>query len=329
MKKTDLTPFSDIPSEKIDWLWEPYIPFGKITILQGDPGAGKTLLGLKIAAACSTGYGLPGMRSFPQIKVIYQSAEDGLGDTLKPRLEKEHANLDNIFNIREDESYLDFDSDKIKEAILQTGARLVIFDPIQGYIGPNVNMNRANEVRAKMHKLVNIATATGCAILLIGHLNKASKMSSAYRGLGSIDFRATVRSVLTIGKIPTSETRVIAHDKSSLIKNGDSLGFTINDDGTIHWVNGYEKLSSDDLLHDPGSIGSLTKQAQAKKFIEEMLSHGEPIYSKDIFSCAKELGISHRTVLYVKERMENVISKKIGDLWYWCLNLPISEEELF
>ena len=189
---------SEVQLREVDWLWYPYIPFGKLTILQGDPGEGKTTLALRLAAACSAGKPMPGMKPLPPFNVIYQTAEDGLEDTVKPRLIEADADQDRIINIREDKKSLHLLDSRIEKAIVQCDARLLILDPLQGYLGERIDMNRANEIREVMKSVGQVAQRTGCAVVLVGHLNKAAGLSSAYRGLGSIDFRAAARSVLVV-----------------------------------------------------------------------------------------------------------------------------------
>lgn len=121
--------------QQVQWLWGPYIPFGKLTIIQGDPGEGKTTLALRLAAACSTGNPLPGMQPMEPFNVIYQSAEDGMGDTIKPRLMEAGADLDRVLSIVEEKKQLSLLDERIEKAIREHNARLMILDPIQGYIG--------------------------------------------------------------------------------------------------------------------------------------------------------------------------------------------------
>ena len=235
---------SEIELQEVEWLWYPYIPFGKITIIQGDRGEGKTTLGLRLAAACSNGHGFPGMDELAPISVIYQTAEDGLGDTVKPRLMEAEANENLIFNISEETDVLTLKDERIEAAIKATNAKLMIFDPIQGYVGEDTDINRANEIRTVLKSVSSVAERTGCAIVLIGHLNKASGASSASRGLGSIDFRAAARSVLLIGRLKNDPTvRVIVHDKSSLAPEGKSLAFGLGDEEGFRWLDGYEDIS--------------------------------------------------------------------------------------
>ena len=123
------------------------------------------------------------------------------------------------------------------EAVRQDQVRLVIIDPLQAFIGADVDMNRANEVRPVFRKLGMIAEKTGCAIVLIGHLNKFSGTQSTYCGLGSIDIMAAVRSLIFIGKVrkdPT--TRVLIHEKSSLAPPGETMAFKLGDEEGFRWV---------------------------------------------------------------------------------------------
>ena len=191
---------SEVDTQTVEWLWEPYIPFGKVTIVQGNPGEGKTTLALRLCAACTNRKPFPAMAEHEPFNVIYQTAEDGLGDTVKPRLMEADADLDRVLVIDEGKQELSLSDERIERAIRQTGARLIILDPIQAYVGEKTDMNKANEIRPIFRRLAEVAERTGCAVVLIGHLNKAAGGQSAYRGLGSIDFRAAARSVLLIGR---------------------------------------------------------------------------------------------------------------------------------
>ncbi len=165
----------DVVSKEVEWLWYPYIPYGKITIIEGDPGEGKTTLVLKLAAALSRGLPLPcdDDKEYEPIHIIYQTAEDGIEDTIKPRLEKAGADCSMIRVIDETDKELSMTDDRLEQAIIETGARLIILDPIQAYIGATVDMHRANEIRPVLKHLGIIAEKHNCAIILIGHMNKA------------------------------------------------------------------------------------------------------------------------------------------------------------
>jgi len=308
---------SEIELQEVEWLWYPYIPFGKITIIQGDPGEGKTTLGLRLAAACSNGSGFPGMEEREPISVIYQTAEDGLGDTVKPRLIEAEANENLIFNISEDTDVLTLKDERIAEAIRTTGAKLMIFDPIQGYVGEDTDINRANEIRTVMRGIANVAEKSGCAIVFVGHLNKMKGTNSAYRGLGTIDFRASARSVLLVGRLRKfPNVRVIVHDKSSLAPEGKSMAFNLGNDEGFHWIEGYDSITADELLC--GGTNE-TKTGAAEDLIRDMLSSGEYVPSERIYERAKEKDISPRTVTEAKAKIKGITTKKIGKAWHWAI----------
>ena len=148
------------------------------------------------------------------VNVIYQTAEDGLADTVKPRLEAANTDCSRISIIDESDKSVSMTDDRIEEAIKRENAKLCIFDPIQAYLGGDTDMNRANEAREMTKKLGSIAERTGCAIVLIGHMNKGSGAKAAYRGMGSIDFFAVARSVMLVGRIEgQSNLRVNDTDK--------------------------------------------------------------------------------------------------------------------
>ena len=238
---------SDVQQTAVHWLWYPYIPFGKLTILQGNPGEGKTYFAMYLTAACTNRQQLPNGELLEPFNVIYQTAEDGLGDTVKPRLIEAGADLDRVLVIDDRESMLTLTDKRIERAIRENQAKLLIIDPIQAFLGAQVDMNRANEVRPIFRALGEIAEVHDCAILMIGHLNKASGSQSTYRGLGSIDMTAAVRSLLFIGKVRDDPaTRVLTHEKSSLAPPGKSLAFSLGDisiDDVQLFLNSKESLS--------------------------------------------------------------------------------------
>lgn len=209
--------------------------------------------------------------------------------------------------------------ERIEKAIVQNGARLIILDPIQAYMGEKTDMNRANEVRPMFRRLADVAERTGCAVILIGHLNKAAGGQSAYRGLGSIDFRAAARSVLLIGRVKREpNVRVIIHDKSSLAPEGKPIAFCLDPDTGFEWIGEYD-ITADELLSGAGG-NTATKTEQAEKLILDLLADGKELASEDIEKAAAEAGISARTVRAAKKNLDGrIISKRIGAAWYHAL----------
>ena len=298
---------SDVELTPVDWLWKPYLPFGKLSVLQGNPGEGKTYFAMHLAAACTNGKLLPNMEPF---NVIYQTAEDGLGDTVKPRLIEAGADLDRVLVIDDSDVQLTLSDERIEKAIVENNARLVIIDPIQAYLGADVDMNRANEVRPIFMRLGQVAQRTGCAILLIGHLNKAAGMQSLQRGLGSIDIAAAVRSVMFIGKLKHNPTmRILTHEKSSLAPPGASLAFSLGDEGGFRWVGEYD-ITADEMLSSIEPQRE-TKTQQAKDLICTLLAGGKQVLSEDIDKAALERGIPGRTVRDAKRELGDALKSKI------------------
>ena len=301
---------SDVELTPVEWLWKPYLPFGKLSVLQGNPGEGKTYFAMHLAAACTNGKLLPNMERMEPFNVIYQTAEDGLGDTVKPRLIEAGADLDRVLVIDDSEVQLTLSDERIEKAIIENNARLVIIDPIQAYLGADVDMNRANEVRPIFMRLGQVAQRTGCAILLIGHLNKAAGMQSLQRGLGSIDIAAAVRSVMFIGKLKHDPTmRILTHEKSSLAPPGTSLAFSLGDEGGFRWVGEYD-ITADEMLSGIEPQRE-SKTQQAKDLICTLLAGGKQVLSEDIDKAALERGIPGRTVRDAKRELGDALKSKI------------------
>ena len=308
---------SQIQSQEIEWLWYPFIPYGKLTIVQGDPGDGKTTLVLNIAAKLSKGECLDeDMKHTEPVNVIYQTAEDGLADTVKPRLELAGAECERIIVIDESDKSLSMVDERLEEAIVKTGARLLILDPIQAYLGGGMDMNRANEARDMTKKLGLLAEKTKCAIVLIGHMNKASGNKAAYRGMGSIDFFAVARSVLLVGRVEGEpNTRAVVQIKNNLAAFGHPKAFSLSEDG-FKWLGDYE-ITADEVLG--GIAPKANKLETAKQFLRELAKTSNMMSSKEIFDRAEEQGISKRTLENAKKEL-GVWAKKINNSWYWELD---------
>ena len=314
-KELNLIKMSDIAVQEVRWIWRPYIPCGKVTIIQGDPGEGKTTFVLAMIALLTKGEPLPEEEIATEpINVIYQTAEDGLADTIKPRLLAAGADCERVLVIDESVVELTLSDERLEQAIIKTGARLVVLDPLQAYLGGEVDMHRANEIRPIFKRLGTLAEETDCAIVLIGHMNKMQGAKSSYRGLGSIDFRAAARSVLVVGRLRDEPTiRIVAHDKSSLAPEGSSIAFELNPDTGFVWK-GYCDTSVDELLSGSGIFKSKTAQMECE--LKSFLA--EPMPAEDVQKRAKELSISARTLMIAKKNL-GVVSEKIGDRWVWRL----------
>ena len=314
----------DVVSKEVEWLWYPYIPYGKITIIEGDPGEGKTTLVLKLAAALSRGLPLPcdDDKEYEPIHIIYQTAEDGIEDTIKPRLEKAGADCSMIRVIDETDKELSMTDDRLEQAIIETKTRLIILDPIQAYIGATVDMHRANEIRPVLKHLGIIAEKHNCAIILIGHMNKASGSKSTYRGLGSIDIQATARSVLLVARLRDKPNiRIMAHDKSSLAPAGDAIGFEMTEDNGMVCIGPYD-ITIDELLS--GNEGRGKKKLDiAENFIKEYFGSNKVIPSNEIMMEAAKRSIKRNTLLSAKKKLGITSDKEKAEdgtiYWTWVM----------
>ena len=312
----DIKYYKDIHPQEVKWLWYPYIPFGKITIVQGDPGEGKSTFAMNLCSMLTKGKTIPFSKNKMEIgNVIYQNNEDGKGDTIVPRLISCGADLDRIAYVDEGLNCLDMGSDEIEKAIDETRSKLIILDPIQAYIGKDTDMNRAGDIRPVMKRLSSLAEKKGCAILLIGHMSKNNTTKGLYRSLGSIDIPAAARSVLLISRFETEDFRIMAQVKNNLAPLGDSLVFSIDHKSNIKWLY-TTKITADQVMND-SYTEKVSKLDRAICIITECLSKGKCLAGKVFSLCEKE-GISERTIKAAKAKL-NILSKKSNDGWVWEL----------
>lgn len=307
---------SDVEPEEVQWLWYPYIPAAKLTLIEGDPGQGKSFMTAALAADLSAGRKLPGMKeALPPQRILMLSAEDGLGDTIRPRVEAMNGNMQNIF-VSDDYFILDEIGIKEMEELMKTTAATIVFmDPIVAYMGAKVDMHRANEVRGLMTALSDAAKRTGTAVVAVRHLRKAAvnggKTKAIYSGIGSIDFTAAVRSVLQVQETQSGK-KFMYHAKHNLTPKGASLAYSIGEDGAFHWEG---ELSEDEAATRKGAqpINRIPKAvADAQRFLYGLLRDG-PQPSALVHSAAAERGISEQALNRAKPGF--VYSYKEGQIW--------------
>lgn len=312
-KPVPVMKMSEVEETVVQWLWYPFIPFGKVTLIQGNPGKGKTWLAMAIAAYCTNGKELPNALPIEPFNVLYQTAEDGIADTIKPRLAKCSADMTRVRFINEEEKQLSMTDDRIEKAIRQNNVRLMIMDPIQAYLGANVDMNRANEIRPLFRHLSTIAERTGCAIVLFRHLNKSSGSQSDYRSLGSIDIAAAVRSILFVEKVEKEkeqDIRVVYQQKDSLAKKENPVAFSLGEEG-LKWLGEYD-ISIEDLLMGKAGTKKETKLEKAQKLILELLTKRKVMCLEELEAELLAYGISSRTGRDARKQLENRLS------YDWC-----------
>ena len=305
------TSLSDIQSAKTDWLWYPYIPLGKITLMTADPGTGKTFFSLYLTSAVSTGkpfFGQEETQSRPPSMAIYQTAEDGIADTIKPRLEPMKPNFNNIAVIDETYEALSLsDCDKIEQAMKDLKPSLMIFDPLQAYLGADVDMHRANEVRPVLARIGHLAERYKCAVIFIMHNSKMGQSKALYRALGSIDIPAIARSMLILGKHPDMPNlKIVCHEKSSLAPHGQSILFEIDMQRGGIVFDGFSDLKADDILNV--KKGTRDKPSVTKDEAIDRLNDliGEKGFAKyeDIKKLQEELGCGKDTMYRAKKDLQ-------------------------
>jgi len=315
-----------VPPRPIDWLSPGWLAYRTVSLLSGDPGVGKTWLALAMAANLSRGITpITGEPCRPG-KTLYLSRENPVPEVVVPRLVAHEADLTMI-------RYLDImsyggndhpvtlaDIDGIEGVVTAEGIRLVLFDPIQSYLGADVDAHRANETRPIMDRLAGLAERTGCCVLLLRHLNKASSGKALHRGQGSVDFTGAARTELFAEDHPSEkERRVLALAKSNLGRIPDSLLWGIENSRVV-W-HGSCSLRADDLAGTPTSESEGAKLEEAKDFLRSELIGG-PVSAGEILSRAGAAGIAEKTLRRAKGELR-VGSKKVTvnevSQWAWVL----------
>lgn len=310
--------FADIKTVKVDWLWYPYIPKGRLTSIEGDPGVGKSWLISAIAAAVSAGSPLPGERPEDRRapgKVLMLSGEDGIADTIKPRLEACGARMDNIHFPMKNGVPAKFTLDAKGSAWLNANmtkldAAVVFIDPVQLFMGSKVDMNRANEVREFMDSLHSAAERTNCAVILVRHFNKNGSATKLYKGLGSIDFAASLRSIIQV-ELGANGVRQAHHVKCNNAPEGDTITYTVS---PFEWgplIPRYVAQTAQRPSRTP------RKYEQAQAFIREALAKG-PVGAVEILREGEAAGFTAATLNFAKKGIAK--SVKVGrDNWLWEL----------
>lgn len=318
---------ADVEPEQVSWLWHPYIARGKLTILEGDPGLGKSWLTCAIACAVTRGRGLPGAETFEPGNVLMLSAEDGLSDTLRPRLDAVGSDVSRIFALNEPLTFDAIGLLRLEGAIIKHSPGLVIIDPLFAFTGGKVDIHRANECRAISAPLAAIAERHGCAILAVRHLGKSRGGGHALNaGIGSIDFTAAARSVLLVGRDPDDEQkRAIVQTKNNLAQHGEAIGYKL--EGNQFFWTGTSDLTAGRILAAESDEGERSAITEAIDFLSTALSSGGRD-SKAIKEEARQAGISEATLRRAKVRLK-VQARKVGlpgshyQKWVW--ELPDNE----
>ena len=327
---------SEVEREEVSWHWPGRTARGKITILMGDPGLGKSWLTCDLAARTTRGATWPDGGTAPCGDVIILTAEDGLGDTVRPRVEDLGGDLSRVHVLTaikdlEGNEYtlsLSRDLPQLEAKIVETGAVLVTIDPFSAYLGATDSYKDA-DIRRVLTPLAALAERTRVVVVAVMHLTKDDKRRAVSRGLGSMAFVAASRVTLAVGRDPDDSDpngrRIVAPIKSNLSEPAPALAFRLTD-GRFCW----DEQSPADVDVDEvlGGVHSeeRAEREDAKAFLLEALADG-PVLSKDLERDAKANGIAQRTLFRAKSSL-GVQAQKVGfgsdGKWYWYLS---SEED--
>ena len=318
MESELLTLYSEIQSRPVQWLWRPYIPIGKVTLLQGDPNDGKSTMMMNIVAELSRGGAMPDGTALgrPQ-KIIYQCSEDDAGDTIKPRLEAYGADCRNIAFINEEiYSGLTIADERLREAVEAFRPRLLIIDPIQAYVENDSDLMNASKARRLMRRTGIWASRYECAIVVIGHMNKSGGQKDLYRGLGSIDLVASARSVLQVERSKEDEAiRTVHHIKSSAAPKGPDFSFEIRPETGFRWLE-MGSTPSAPQSEQPVELPK-NKHELAAILITRALENG-PVESTEIHKLMTDYRIGEKTMNDAKVALGIKPYRKMRR-WYWTL----------
>jgi hypothetical protein len=317
----EIVRMAEVEREEVDWLWHPYIALGKLTLLEGDPGIGKSWITAALACAVSRGRGLPGMQLCEAGNVLMLTAEDGLADTLRPRLDAVGADLSRVFALNEPLIFDEAGLLRLETAIIEYKPILVTIDPLFAFTGGRMDINRANECRTVTARLAMIAEKYSCAEVGVRHLGKSRGMGHALNaGIGSIDLVAAARSVLLAGKDPDDENkRAVTQIKSNLAPHGPAIGYTLRG-GEFFWT-GESDLTAERILSYAASESERPALDEAVEFLREELIDGD-CDSNTIQTNARKTGITNDTLRRAKARL-GIKSVKRGAFkearWFWVL----------
>lgn len=320
MEQVTITKASEVEVREIEWLWYPYIPFGKVTVIQGDAGDGKSTFVLKLAAMLTCGEPMPFTDGEGQepVNVIYQSSEDDADDTIVPRFIKAGGNLDRLLFISEKEKYLSFTDERLVEAIKMTDAKLIVLDPLSAYIGEDTGINSANEVRRQFRPLIEIAKERRCAILIVHHMNKATGQKAINRAVGSVDIVGAARSVLLVARTDKDRPseRILAQVKCNVAPTGNAIVFSVGEKG-IEWIEETAK-TADEILGNMCAVSGRPDEqlSQAKEILSQFVGN-EPVPQKEVMNRMEAAGIGESTAKKAKAAL-GLQSVKQGKLWFWC-----------
>ncbi len=337
---------SGVEPEEVSWLWPSWLALGKLALVDGDPGLGKSAMTLDLAARVSAGKTFPDGAKCEPAGVVLLSAEDGLADTIRPRLDAAGADTSKILalaTVPDEDGHdrllsIPEDLPLIEKGIRRVGARLVVVDPLMAFLSGDTNSHRDQDVRRALAPLAGLAEKTGAAVLVVRHLNKAAANNPLYRGGGSIGIIGAARMAFVVGKDPQDEDRrVLASTKNNLAMPPQSLMFglqeAVNGAVEVNWL-GQSEVSAKDILATPQDQEHADSRSEAVEFLNDILCEG-PVAANQIKEEAEDAGISERTLARAKKMLQ-ILSYREGESgsrgrgqWLWKLPVvDLVDEEI-
>jgi len=326
---------SEVEPEEIAWLWPGRIAIGKLTMISGDPGLGKSFLTCDLAARITTGalWPVDNLQRAPQGCVVMLNCEDELADTIRPRLDAHGADVERVVAIRairqssQPSRERPFDLSRDITALEQTieqldDCKLVVIDPITAYLGPHTDSHKNAEVRAVLAPLADLAARRKVAIVAISHLNKGNG-PAMYRTMGSLGFVAAMRSAWCVSKdIAQPNRRLLLPLKNNLGSDINGFAFTI-DDGRIRWEPKLVTTTADEALaHEKRRRGPLPEdRTAAKELLVSCLENGPRKATEIEDEVVFGHGISKRTLMRARRELGiKAYRPQIPGPWMWSLS---------
>jgi hypothetical protein len=339
-KRCNVVAVNEIPRAGVEWLWPGRLPLGKVVLLEGDPDVGKSTIAAEITARVSAGRSMPdGVTGRGASSVLWLSGEDGISDTLRPRLEAAGAALDRVFVLRAverekrdgtiesaiplipDDLYL------IEQAVADCAVSLLVIDVLNVFLSPRINSWSDHDVRRALQPLNAMAERTGTCVLALRHLKKGAESKALYKGGGSIGIIGAARAALLLAMDPddpSGKRRVLATTKSNLATKPAALALTLESDETfgcalVRW-HGAVRFTADDLVAGKRSSSAV---AVAEEFLRGLLSESERL-TNEVKVAADEAGVSWAAVRRAKGRL-GVEARKDADAWWWRLPRDVED----
>jgi hypothetical protein len=339
---------ADVEPVGVRWLWPGRIPLGRITLLVGRPGEGKSFLTTYMASRISTGSPWPDGSECPRGSVILISAEDDPGDTIRPRLDAHYADVRRVHLLamvrriqadgeRHDVMFTLADLDAL-EAALRThpDCQLVVVDPIGSFLGGRTDAHRDNEVRSVLAPVAKLAEKYGPAVLMVAHRRKSSGSIADDLALGSRAFTGIARSVWHLTcDADNKRRRLLLPGKNNLAPEGDGLAFTIcGQPPAIAWEHDPVTMTADDALATENSSEAKrpgpkpAARNKAAEWLQNVLKTG-PMEAGKIKEEAKEAGYAWRTVQRAKDDLGITPDRhQFGGAWIWRLPTDAARQDV-